>query len=65
MFSKLFKYHFILTNGQELYGRVLAYDDMKVVVSTSDSPDPFKRVVVYHQAIALAEPVANAAAARA
>lgn len=59
IFSSFLKYHFILTTGQEVFGRVLAWDENKIVVSTADSPAPLNRVVIYKQAIALTEPVAS------
>jgi hypothetical protein len=57
MFSNFLKYHFILTTGQEVSGRVLAWDDQKILVSTADSPEPLNRVTIYRQAIALTEPL--------
>lgn len=62
MFSNFLKYHFILTTGQEINGRVLAWDDQKILVSTADSPEPLCKVTIYRHAIALTEPVAPGSA---
>ncbi len=59
IFSRFLKYHFVLTTGQEVFGRVLAWDENKIVVSTADSPAPFNRVMIFKQAIAMTEPVAE------
>lgn len=57
MFTKYLKYHFILTTGQEVYGRVIAWDDQKIMLSLADSPDLLKRAIIFKRAIAMAEPV--------
>lgn len=59
IFNKFLKYHFILTTGQEVFGRVLAWDENKIVVSTAEGPAPFNRVMIFKQAIAMTEPVAE------
>ncbi len=60
MFRKFIKYHFILITGQEVWGRVLAWDDNKILVSRDDGGNPLERVLIYRQAIALSEPLASA-----
>jgi sRNA-binding regulator protein Hfq len=60
IFSRFLKYRFILTTGHEISGRVLAWDQNKIVVSTTDSPAPLNRVMIYKNAIALTEPVVSA-----
>ncbi len=57
MFSNFLRYHFILTTGREVWGRVLAWDEQKILVSTADSPEPLNKVTIYRQAIALTEPM--------
>ncbi len=54
------QYHFVLTTGREVEGRVLASDDQKILVSTADSPEPLNKVTIYRQAIALVEPLGPA-----
>ncbi|MDO9067963.1 MAG: hypothetical protein Q7W05_05860 [Deltaproteobacteria bacterium] len=57
MYNKIDTYHFILTTGQDFYGKVLAQDDLKMVVSTVKGRQPARRVIIYHQAMLMAEPV--------
>lgn len=57
MYNKIDTYHFILSTGQDFYGKVLALDDLKMVVSTVNSDKPASRVIIYHQAMLIAEPV--------
>ena len=59
LFNKFLRYHFILTTGQEVYGRVIAWDDQKIMLSLADSPDSLKRAIIFKRAIAMAEPVFN------
>ena len=57
MYNKIDTYHFILSTGQDFYGKVLAQDDLKMVVSTVKNNKPASRVIIYHQAMLVAEPV--------
>jgi hypothetical protein len=57
MYNKIETYHFILSTGQDFYGKVLAQDDLKMVVSTIKDSRPAQRVIIYHQAMLMAEPV--------
>ncbi len=57
MYNKIDIYHFILNTGQDFYGKVLAQDGLKMVVSTVKDSKPAQRVIIYHQAMLMAEPV--------
>lgn len=57
MYNKIDTYHFILSTGQDYYGKVLAQDDLKMVVSTINDRKQARRVIIYHQAMLVAEPV--------
>jgi len=57
MYNKIDIYHFFLNTGQDFYGKVLAQDDLKMVVSTVKDCKPAQRVIIYHQAMLMAEPV--------
>lgn len=57
MYNKIDIYHFILSTGQDYYGKVLAQDDLKMVISTINGKHQAQRVIIYHQAMLVAEPV--------
>jgi hypothetical protein len=57
MYNKIDTYHFFLKTGQDFYGKVLAQDDLKMVISTLTENHQAKRVIIYHQAMLMAEPV--------
>ncbi|GEM_PF-2626547 len=57
MLNNIQKYHFVLTTGREIQGRVVASDDQKLLVCTADDTETLNKVTIYRQAIALVEPL--------
>jgi hypothetical protein len=57
MYNKIDTYHFFLKTGRDFYGKVLAQDDLKMVISTVSQKNPARRIIIYHQAMLMAEPV--------
>ena len=57
MYNKIDTYHFILNTGQDFYGKVLAQDDLKMVIATVKDSNPARRVIISHQAMLMAAPV--------
>ncbi|MBI4726134.1 hypothetical protein HY768_02730 [candidate division TA06 bacterium] len=57
MYNKIDTYHFILNTGQDFYGKVLAQDDLKMIVATAKDSKPARRLIIYHQAMLMAETV--------
>ena len=55
MYNKIDFYRFLLHNGQEFYGKVLAEDGQKVIINTGPTPRQSHRVILYHSAVMLAE----------
>lgn len=59
MFDKIHIYHFLLNNGQEFYGKVLAHDKDKVVIDTYETASQSKRMILYNNSMVLAEQMAG------
>ena len=55
MYDKIHVYHFLLNNGLEYYGKVLAHDKDKVVINAVGRFDQPKRMVLYQNSMVLAE----------
>lgn len=61
MYDKIHTYHFLLSNGLEYYGKVLAHDKDKIVIKTSSRFEQPKRMVLYQNSMVLAERMENRA----
>lgn len=59
MFDKIHVYHFLLNNGLEYYGKVLAHDKEKIMVSTLNKTNHPRRIVLYQNSMVLAERLGN------
>jgi hypothetical protein len=55
MFDKIHIYHFLLNNGQEYYGKVLAHDKDKIIIDALGKIDRPKRMILYQNFMVLAE----------
>lgn len=55
MFDKIHVYHFLLTNGQEFYGKVLAHDKDKIIINALGKINQPKRMILYQNAMVMAE----------
>jgi hypothetical protein len=59
MFDRIHIYHFLLNNGLEYYGKVLAHDKDKIVINTFNKMKKPRRMVLYQNAMILAERIGN------
>lgn len=55
MYDRIHVYHFLLNNGQEFFGRVLAHDRDKVVINALGRREPPRRMILYQNSMVLAE----------
>jgi hypothetical protein len=55
MYDRIHIYHFLLNNGQEFFGRVLAHDRDKVVINTLGLREAPRRMILYQNSMVLAE----------
>lgn len=59
MFDKIHVYHFLLNNGLEYYGKVLAHDKEKIMVNIFNKTNQPRRMVLYQNSMVLAERLGN------
>ncbi len=55
MYDRIHIYHFLLNNGQEFFGRVLAHDRDKVVINALGRQEQPRRMILYQNSMVLAE----------
>lgn len=55
MYDRIHVYHFLLNNGQEFFGRVLAHDRDKVVINALGRQEQPRRMILYQNSMVLAE----------
>ena len=55
MYDKIHKYRFVMQNGRELIGKVIAQDGIKLIITTGDGQPAAQRTILYHHSIIMAE----------
>ncbi len=55
MYDRIHIYHFLLSNGREYYGKVLAHDRDKIVISALRRAEQPRRMILYQNSMVMAE----------
>ncbi|MRR08940.1 hypothetical protein EG831_02385 [bacterium] len=55
MYDKIHNYRFLMQDGRQLIGKVIAQDDTKLVIDAGRDRAPERRTILYHHAIIRAE----------
>jgi hypothetical protein len=55
MYDKIHNYRFVMQDGRQLVGRVIAQDALKLIINTGDRFSLKQRTILYHHAIIRAE----------
>jgi hypothetical protein len=55
MYDKIHNYRFVMQDGRQFVGKVIAQDALKLIINTGDQLALKQRTILYHHAIIRAE----------